>query len=62
MFEKDPSGAPHERNQRAQQENAAAGGPSPQSQQPQGDLAGGPHQYTLQFLIAVIKSSRPRIE
>jgi hypothetical protein len=62
MLEKDPSGAPHERNQPAQQEHAAPGGPSPPSQQPQGDQTVGPHQYTLDFLIAVIKSSRPRIE
>jgi len=58
MLEKEPSGASPDRTQPPQIVGAAHGGPSPRGQPPVNvilNTSSPLHQYTLQFLIAVIK-------
>ncbi len=61
MLEKEPSGAPADFTPASQPAGAAPGGPFLPAQPP-ADAAPHPpcpsHQYTLQFLIAVIKKPK----
>ncbi len=60
MLEKVPSGASPDDNQNAQLAGATSGGPSSITHSPAKTIqnsTGLTHQYTLQFLIAAIKTT-----
>ena len=60
MLEKVPSGASPDDNQNAQLAGATPGGPSPIAHSPAKTIQNATdltHQYTLQFLIAAIKTT-----
>ena len=63
MLEKEPSGASPDNTQALHPAGAAPGGPFPQIEPPLGAVLNPPapqHQYSLHFLIAVIKKSSTR--
>ena len=63
MLEKEPSGVSPDHTQPPQIVGAAPGGPFPRDQSPVNvvqNLTGPSHQFTLQFLIAIIKTEKAR--